>query len=155
MGSIRRPSDSSREGTKSVEFIWCVDGREPQIHEIWCLGYNGVTHEFHTTAQIYDVAETVGQFLTQNLSENGRRISFIDQISINGSVEILGIPAEAWECGFTFIDNIQAPTVTSGWGGVDTSNQNWRFTLGGPYGNDTVAWGSNVPDRPDFMNWSP
>ena len=34
MGSICRPSDSYSGGTKGVELILCVDGWDPQIHEI-------------------------------------------------------------------------------------------------------------------------
>ena len=28
----------------------CVDGREPQIHEVWTFGENGVTREVHPIA---------------------------------------------------------------------------------------------------------
>ena len=94
MGSICRPYDSGSGGTKGVEFIRCVDGQDPQIHEIWCLGSYGVTREVHLTAQIDVGAETVGQVLTQYLSENGRIIPVIGQISINGNFELLGIPAD-------------------------------------------------------------
>ena len=74
--------------------------------------------------------ENVGQLLTQYLAKNGCRIPVIGQISINGSFELLSIPAGAWGCGFLFIDNVQSPTMLSGWGDANTSNQNWGVTPG-------------------------
>ena len=58
-------------------------------------------------------------------AEIGLIIPVIGQLSINRSVEILGIPAEAWGRGFSLIKNLQAPTVPYDWGYADTSNQNW------------------------------
>ena len=124
MGSILQPSDFGSGGTKGVEFIRCVHGRKPQIHEIWCLGSNGVTHKVHQTSQIDVGAETVRQFWTQYFDENGRIIPVISQISINRSIQMLGIPADAWVRGLPFIENTQAPTVPSGWGDANNSNQN-------------------------------
>ena len=117
MGSIRQPSNSCIGGTKGV-------GQKPQIHEIWCPGSNGVTREVHLTVQVDVGAETVGQFSTQYFLENGRRIPVICQISINRSVKLLDIPADAWGFGLPFIENVQAPTVPHGCGDADTSNQN-------------------------------
>ena len=120
-----------------------------------CLDYGSVTREFLPTAQIDVGVETVGQFSTHYFSENGRRIPVIIQISINVSVKLLGIPGDAWGCGLTFIENVQGPTMPSGWGDADTSNQNWRVTLWRPYGNVTVSWVITVPTHPSYMTWSP
>ena len=103
------------------------------MHKIWCLSSDSVTHEFHPTAQIDVVAETVGQFSAQYFSENGRRFTLIGQISINGSVKLLGISADAWVCRFPFVDNVLAPTVIHSWGDNDISNQNWLVIPGGTY----------------------
>ena len=145
MWPIRQPSDSGSGGTKCIELIWCVDNRYPQIHEIRFLGSNGVIREVHLTAQIDVDADTVRQFLTPYFAENGRRIPIIGQISINGSVELLGSPADAWGFGLPFIENLQAPTVPSGWEDSDTSNQNCPVIPGGPYSNVAITWGSTVP----------
>ena len=59
---------------------------------MWCLGFNGVTRKIHPTAQVEVSAGTVGQFTNNYLTENGRLIIFIGQLSINGSVQLLGIP---------------------------------------------------------------
>ena len=111
---IHQPSEYGSRGTKSVEFIQCFDGREPQVHKIWCLGSDGVTCEVHPTAQIDVGAETVGQLSNQYFAENERRIPVIGQISIKGSVKLLGIPDDAWGCGLPFIENTQSPTVPHG-----------------------------------------
>ena len=93
--------------------------------------------------------------MTNYLAENGRRITVIGQISIKGSVKRLGIPSDAWGCGLPFIENIQDPTVTHGWGDEDTSNQKCLVIPGEPYSNAAVAWGSTVPDRPAYMPKNP
>ena len=52
VGSIRWPSNSGSEGTKGPEFIRCADGRDPQMHEVWDFGYDGITREVHPTARV-------------------------------------------------------------------------------------------------------
>ena len=89
MGSIRRPSNTDSRSTKDAAFIQCVDGQEPQIHKLWCLGLENSTQEFHPTVWVEDVAGTVGEFMTNYLDENGRRIPIIGKISINNSVHFL------------------------------------------------------------------
>ena len=124
MGPICWSFYSGNRGTEGVEFIRYIDGRDPQMHKIWCLGSNGITCEVHLTAQIDVIAETVRQFATQYFAENGRRISIIDQISVKRSIKRLGIPADSWGCGLPFFDNVLALTITHGCGGNDTSNRN-------------------------------
>ena len=92
-GYIRRPSVYGNGGAEGLEFIRYVDGREPQINKVWSFGDNDVTHEFHLTAQIYVGAGVVGEFLSDYLTESGRRIPILGRISINGSVEWLAITA--------------------------------------------------------------
>ena len=116
MGPIRWYSYSGSGGTKGVKFVQCIDGQEPQMHEIWCLDSNGITRKVHLTAQIDVGDETVGHFSTHYFAENGRIIPIIGQISVNRSVKILGIPADAWECGLPFLENVLATTVPHGWG---------------------------------------
>ena len=101
-------------GTKGFDFIGCVDSREPQMHEIWCLISDSITREFHLTSQIDVGASTVRQCATQYSDENSRRILVIVQISINISIKLLGIPTNFWGCQLTFLDNVLAPTVPYG-----------------------------------------
>ena len=120
VGPICWPFDSCSRGTKRPEFIQYVDGRKPQMHEIWCLGSDGITHELHPKAQVYVNAGNVGQFSTNYLSKNSRRIPFLGQSSINGSVNLLGIPNFRRTSGPMFIENLLAPYDTTGWGDSGT-----------------------------------
>ena len=126
-----------------------------QIYEILCHSSDGVTREIYPTAQIDVGAETAGKFLTHYLSGNGRIIPIIGQISINGSVKLLGIPADTWGCGFTFIENVQYPSYPTVWGHGGTSNNNRLVTPGGTYIKVTVACGNNVSAHPSYMPRSP
>ena len=86
------------------------------MHEICPLGSEGVTREVYLTVWL-DVGDgTVGQFLKNYLAENSRRIDILSQISINGSVKFLGIPDFHRTSGPMFIENLQAPHDTTGWG---------------------------------------
>ena len=105
-GSIRRPSKSGRRVSKGPEYIRCVDGREPQIYEVWCFGSDSITPEVHPIAQVDVGAGVVGQLLSDYHTTNGRRISILGQISINGSVEYLGIPDFHITGGTMWVDNI-------------------------------------------------
>ena len=151
MGSICQISDSVCGGNKDVEFIQCVDGREPQTHKIWCLGSNSVTRDFHPTAQIDVGSETSRQFSTQYFAKNCRIIPVIGQTSVNRSVEILGIPYDAWEFGLPFLENILAPTMPRGWGDNDNSNKNWPVIPGGPYHN--ISLHGVVPPLPVLLTY--
>ena len=155
MGSIWPPSYSGSGGTKDVDYIRCINGRDPQIHKMWCLGSDSITQKIHPTARVEVGSGTVGQFMTNYLDENGRIIPTICQISINGSVKLLSIPDFFINSGLSLIDHLQAPTTTSGWGHTNTSNQNWGVSPGGYYRNDAVACGSTVPARPAYAPRSP
>ena len=85
------------------------------------------------------------------LLKNGCRIPVIGQISINGSFELLGISDGAWGCEFLFIDNVQSPTMLSGWGDADTSNQNWGVTPGDL--TETSQLPEVVPSLPIQIKW--
>ena len=49
MGTICRPSDYGSMGTETTAFIQCINGRDPQINELWCLGLDGIFREVHPT----------------------------------------------------------------------------------------------------------
>ena len=52
VGSIYWPYDSGSGDEDGPKFIQCVDGRDPQIHEVWTFGEDGVTREVHPTSQV-------------------------------------------------------------------------------------------------------
>ena len=74
MGFIRRPSYYYRRSTEATALIQCVDGREPQIHDLLYLGLYVISREVCTTSQVEVTAGTVREFVTDYLSENGPRI---------------------------------------------------------------------------------
>ena len=145
MGYICWNSDSCSRGTKDFYFIRCVDGRERQIHEISGLGFDGITSKIHPTAQVEVSSGTVGKFTTNYLYENEVRIPTVIQLSINVSVQLLGIPNFFRNNGLSFIENLQSPTVSSGWDVADTYNKNWGVIPGGPYIIFAFPWVSTIP----------
>ena len=155
MGSTRRPFNLGSRITKDNEFIRCVDDQENQIHELWCLGLDNITQEVHPTARVEVVAGTVGELTIDYLAENGRIIPIIRQISINNSVQFLGIPDFFRGSGLSFFPKLQAPNDPTGWGNGGTSNKNWGVIPGGPHINTSVAWGTTISDRPAYMPRSP
>ena len=74
MGSIRRPSYYYRRSTEATALIQCVDGQEPQIHDLLYLGLDRISREVCTTVQVEVTAGTVREFVTNYLAENRRRI---------------------------------------------------------------------------------
>ena len=58
---------------------------------------DGIIHDVHPTAQVEVPARTVEEFVNDYLAENGRRIQIIEQISINNSIQFLGVTAQARE----------------------------------------------------------
>ena len=60
MGSIHRPSNPGNRSTEDTDFMQCVDGWEPQIHELWCLGLDNVTFKARHTVQVQVTSGTVG-----------------------------------------------------------------------------------------------
>ena len=65
VGSIGRTSDSGSGEEDIPDFIRCVDGRDPQIHEVWDFGDDDVTCEVHLSVQV-DVSTGVVEGFTYN-----------------------------------------------------------------------------------------
>ena len=147
VGSIRRIYNSGSEGSEGPEFIHCVDGRDPQMHKVWCFSSGGITREVHPSALVDVSAGLVVQFSSDYLTEDGRRIPIVGQISINGSVEYLGIPDFHRVSGPFWDDNLLAPCYSWGFGGTNT-NQNWRIQPGVPYKDVSIALHVAIPARP-------
>ena len=125
------------------------------MHGIWCFGYDGITCEVHPTVQVDVGSGVVGQLFSNQFSENGRIIPISGKFSINGSVELSDIPDFQRTSGPMYTENLLSPHDTTGWGDGDNSNQNWGVQPGGPYSNAAMAWGTTVPECPDYMPRSP
>ena len=87
-----------------------MDGHEPQSHEVWTLGEDGVTPQVYPTARVDVSAGFIGEFVTFYLTENWRRIPMFRVNPINGSVQCLGFPATLRTNGLPWPDNILAPS---------------------------------------------
>ena len=90
MGTICRPLDPGRGSTEANVFIQCINGREPQIHKWWCLGFDRICRKVHPTECVEVPSGTVREFVNYYLVENGSQTLIILQLSINNSVQFLG-----------------------------------------------------------------
>ena len=97
MGNICRPLDYGSGGTEAIVFIQCINGQEPQIHELWCLSLDGIRCEVRPTARAEVTARTVGEFVTYYLTENGHQIEMFGQIFVNDSVQFWDCPTKPGE----------------------------------------------------------
>ena len=148
MDTIRRPSYYGSGGTETIDFIQCINGIEPHINELWCLGLDRIYRKVHHTAREEILAGTVREFVNNYLDENGRQILIIGRLSINHSVQFLGLFDQAWGSGLPYITSLLAQVEATGWVGCNNSNQNW-----GGWFNDAniitnVAWGVSFGASP-------
>ena len=128
VGAIIWPSDSGCGDAERFQFIRCVDGREPKVHEVWILGEDGVTPKVHPTAWVDIWTGIFGEFSTHYLTENRCRTPIFCKKSINGSFEFLGVPDPLRTNCPPWIDNFLVPS--SAWGvGVTVTNLNWEVNL--------------------------
>ena len=155
MVSIRLYYDSVSGSIKDTSSIQCVGGQEPWIHEMWILGLDNITREVHSTSQVEVPSGTIRWFVTDYLAENGCRVQIIRKISINDSVQFLGVPALAWGSGFPFICNMQALAKAIGWGSCNYSNQYWGGSMFDAKIIKNVAWGESFDVSPANSPRSP
>ena len=123
MGTICRTLDSGRRGTEATAFIQYINGKEPQIHELWCLGLERIICEVHATLRVEVTVENVGEFVTNYLAENGCRIYIIRQLSAYNIVQLLGLFDKTWGNGLLFICTLLACVEATGWVSGNYSNQ--------------------------------
>ena len=123
MGTICRPSDYGSGFTDTTAFIQCINGREPHINKLWCLGLNGVFCKVHTFVRVEIPSGTVGEFVTDYLAENGRLVEIIGEISVNGNVQFLGLSDQVWVSGLPYISNLLDQFEAKGWVSYNNYNQ--------------------------------
>ena len=94
--------------------------------------------------QVEVTAGTYGEFVTDYLAENECRIQITKQLSVNDSVQFLGVLAQGRKSGLPFIFNLQAPVEASGWVSGNYSNQDWGGKFNDAYSMMNFAWGASV-----------
>ena len=153
MGVIHQSSSSDSRGKDGVDFISCVRGREPQIHKLWSYAEDGITRKFHPFLSI-DVGNLYGDcFKTNYSTEVGRRVAIYGQISINGSVELISVPAPFCNNGVAWTDNLLVPE--SRWGDeVRVGKWAWVTKPGVLIGAE-VLLRSVIPACPAYLPRSP
>ena len=84
----------------------------------------------HTKERIEILSGTVGEFVTEYLSENGRHNQIIGELFINKSIQFIGL-YKIWGSGLLFITNPRALFISSRWGstGADNFNENTGSTI--------------------------
>ena len=151
MGTINMPSDSGSGGTESTAFIQCIDGREPQIHELWYLGLDRISHKINPAAHVDVTAGIVGEFVTYYLAENRCQIDIIGKISIKNSIQFLFLSHQSWGSGLLFIYNLLDHVESTGWGSVKYYNRKWGGRLNDATRITNAAWCASVNPRPAYL----
>ena len=79
----------------------------------------------------------------------------IEKLSVNGSVQFLGLSNQVWGSGFLYISNLLAQVDDTGW----VSSNNYNRVLEGRFNNDNnivnAAWVSSVDASPTNSLRSP
>ena len=97
VGVIRQPFRSGKGREDRIEFVHCVEGWEPQIHELWSFAKDGITREVHPFTGV-NVGDLSGDcFQTHYMTEEARRVTIFFQKSINASIEWLGTPVHFYD----------------------------------------------------------
>ena len=143
-GAILQPSKYGSGDDAGLDFIRCVGGRQPKIHEFWTFGDDGTTPEVHPIARVAVGAFVGDYFATDRLTENGLRVPTFGRKLINGSSEWMGIPDFLRTDGPPWTANLLDPYADWGNGGTSTS-QNLSSSSGGY--SDSVHLNWNRPAR--------
>ena len=150
VGSICRPYNSSGGDAEVPNFIRRVGGQEPQIHEVWAFVDDGAMREVHLTARV-DVGDGVfGEFSSDHVIESGTRIPILSRVSINGSVELLGVPEFHRNGGPFWTTNLLSPHPSWVNGGTIT-NKNRISQPGITSGSVAVPWNCPVCVLPVYV----
>ena len=68
VGFVDAASNFSDKDAEGPEFIRCMDGREPQVHDVWTFRDYGVTLEVHPTTQVDVSSGFVGEFANNDFT---------------------------------------------------------------------------------------
>ena len=145
VGVICQPFCSGNGGEDGIEFVRYVDGREPQIHELWSFAEDGITCKVHPFARV-DFGDFSGDcFQTYYMNEEARRVTVFGQRSINASVEWLDTPIPFYDTArVPWINNILVPELH--WeDGINYRTWYLHTQSGVRFGGISVPWRGAVP----------
>ena len=90
---------SSRGGEEGVWFTRCVEGREPEIYELYTFAKDG-TRKVHPFAQIQISDDfTRETFHTNFVNAKARQVALLGRRSVNVSVQWINVPRPFCETG--------------------------------------------------------
>ena len=81
------PSESGCGSVDQSKFVRCVDGRDPEVHEFWIWGDDGIIPKLHLTAWVDIKYWVTCDFATNNFTENGSSTVILSK---NSLMEVLG-----------------------------------------------------------------
>ena len=146
LSSFWRPSGVTyRSASDPIVFIKYVNGRDTATNELWSDVLDGLCHNVHPKEQVDIPPINVGEFITNFLTVDKRRIQIIGQESVNGSVQFSGF-TEAYGSSLLFNSNSAIPVEDIGWGGTARNNTSYPATF---------SWGKNINSSPDNSLRSP
>ena len=151
MDTTRRRLDYGIRGTEATAF----NQYTTQIHELWYLGLDGISCKVHPTARVEVPDGTIGEFVTDYLVENRCQIYIIAQLSINDSVQFLGLSDQSGGSELPFIANLLYQVEDTGWGSANNSNQKCGGWFNRTNSIANVAWGASIDPCPAYLPWSP
>ena len=151
MGNIHRPSDSGSSVTETTGFIQCINGQEPQINELWYQDLDEIYPEVHPTARVEILAVTIVKFVINYLAENGRQIRNTVKLSVNSSVQFLGLSDQAWGSGLMYTGKFLAVVEATSWGSTNDFNQIQGGRLKNTNSITNVDWGASFDFCPAYL----
>ena len=90
---------NGRGGKVDVMYTRCIEGREPEVFELWDFSEDGI-REFHPYSQVQSSNIFLGgTFYTHFFNAREIRIPFLGRRSVNGSVQWLDVPRTFGETG--------------------------------------------------------
>ena len=90
---------SGRGGEIDVMYIRCIEGREPEVFELWAFAEDGI-RKIHLYARVQISDDFVGEtFYSHFLNAREIRIPFLVRRAVNGSVQWLDVPRAAAQAG--------------------------------------------------------
>ena len=73
-------------GEDGIDFVRCVDGQEPQTHELWSFAKDGINRKVHPFGLV-GVGNLSGDcFQNHYMTEEARRVTIFGQRSNNAIV---------------------------------------------------------------------